>query len=107
MVRAGQARHPPGPAPGGRAARLAQRLDRCFDGPLTLITAPAGFGKTTLAAHWSAAQRAVGRAVAWVALDAGDTDPTHFWAYVVAALRPFVPDDPRRPPLSAARSPRS
>jgi LuxR family maltose regulon positive regulatory protein len=51
---------------------------------VTLISAPAGFGKTTLASEW-----AIGceRPVAWLSLDEGDNDPTRFLAYLVAALQ--------------------
>lgn len=51
---------------------------------LTLVCAPAGFGKTTLLAQWA---RARGMPVAWLALDEGDDDPARFWKYFVAALR--------------------
>ncbi|HYV04052.1 MAG TPA: hypothetical protein VFB82_05690, partial [Blastocatellia bacterium] len=51
---------------------------------LTLISAPAGFGKTTLVSGWVACCQ---RSVAWLSLDQGDNDPTRFLIYVVAALR--------------------
>jgi len=51
---------------------------------LTLISAPAGFGKTTLVSEWVAG---CGRPVAWLSLDAGDSDPARFLAYLVAALQ--------------------
>ena len=51
---------------------------------LTLISAPAGFGKTTLVSEWVAG---CGRPVAWLSLDEGDNDPTSFLAYLVAALQ--------------------
>src|SRR5207249_683122 len=50
---------------------------------LTLISAPAGFGKTTLLSSWIH-QRQL--AVAWLSLDAGDNDPRRFLSYVIAAL---------------------
>jgi LuxR family maltose regulon positive regulatory protein len=55
-----------------------------FAHKLTLISAPAGFGKTTLLSEWTAT---AGRPVAWLSLDEGDNDPTRFWVYFVAALR--------------------
>jgi LuxR family transcriptional regulator, maltose regulon positive regulatory protein len=73
---------------------------------LTLIAAPAGFGKTTLLAAWvaQAPQRC-----AWLSLDAGDNDPAYFWAYLIAALQTVAPDAGRdaqalleRPPAGAA-----
>ena len=65
--------------------RLAERLDRGAAGKLTLVSAPAGFGKTTLLAEWLAGP-AGGRTAAWVSLDEGDNHPPTFWRYVVAAL---------------------
>jgi LuxR family maltose regulon positive regulatory protein len=50
--------------------------------PLTLVSAPAGFGKTTLAAEWFAS----GGRTAWVSLDQRDNEPRVFWSYVAAAL---------------------
>jgi LuxR family maltose regulon positive regulatory protein len=99
--------------------RLLARLQAGLRGPLTLIAAPAGFGKTTLLASWlasverrteSAEQEALSRAehgdnqsfyalrsnalrskVAWVTLDAEDNDPQRFWRYVLTALEGAVP----------------
>ena len=51
---------------------------------LTLISAAAGFGKTTLVSEWIAS---CGRPVAWLSLDEGDNDPTRFLTYLVAALQ--------------------
>jgi LuxR family maltose regulon positive regulatory protein len=68
--------------------RLVERLNAGLHGKLTLISAPAGFGKTTLLSAWLAL---CGRPVAWLSLDAGDGDPTRFLAYLVAALRTVVP----------------
>jgi LuxR family maltose regulon positive regulatory protein len=62
--------------------RLAAGLAR----KVTLISAPAGSGKTTLIGEWLARQT---RPVAWVALDAGDNDPVRFWRYVITACRVF------------------
>jgi LuxR family maltose regulon positive regulatory protein len=62
--------------------RLLARLDSPC--PVTLITAPAGFGKTTLAAEWAHAAPA-GRA-AWLGLDADDNDPARWLTYLIAAL---------------------
>jgi len=55
---------------------------------LTLISAPAGFGKTTLVSAWVAG---CGRRTAWLSLDDGDNDPSRFLAYFVAALRTIAP----------------
>jgi LuxR family transcriptional regulator, maltose regulon positive regulatory protein len=70
--------------------RLSERLDRGTASKLMLVSAPAGFGKTTLLTEWLAAGPAAPgneRLVAWLSLDRGDNDPTSFWAYVIAALR--------------------
>jgi LuxR family transcriptional regulator, maltose regulon positive regulatory protein len=54
---------------------------------LTLVSAPAGFGKTTLLGEWAKDLSAAGRSVAWISLDGSDNDPTRFMAYLVDALR--------------------
>jgi LuxR family maltose regulon positive regulatory protein len=53
---------------------------------LALLSAPAGFGKTTTLAAWCHARAAQGAAVAWVTLDAGDNDQARFLAYLYAAV---------------------
>jgi LuxR family transcriptional regulator, maltose regulon positive regulatory protein len=55
---------------------------------LTLISASAGFGKTTLVSEWIAC---CGRPVAWLSLDEGDNDTTRFLTYLVAALQTIAP----------------
>lgn len=62
--------------------RLAERLDRREKPALTLVSAGAGFGKTTLVAE----SFADGPETAWLSLDRRDNDPVLFWTYVVAAL---------------------
>ena len=74
--------------------RLADLLHRGAHGPVTLISAPAGFGKTTLLASWFAATPATqadDHRVAWVALDERDREPASFWTYVLIALGRAVP----------------
>jgi LuxR family maltose regulon positive regulatory protein len=56
---------------------------------LLLVSAPAGFGKSTLLAQLLSG--GTGSSVAWLSLDAGDSDPATYWAYVLAALRTAVP----------------
>ena len=68
-------------------ARLIERLDRGTERKLTLVSAPAGFGKTTLLAEWLAAIPAAERPAAWVSLDQSDNDPALFWAYFITALQ--------------------
>jgi len=75
--------------------RLQERLQRGLAARLLLVSAPAGFGKTTLLVDWMAALATSPdgpRATAWLALDAGDNDPATFWTYVIAALRSVAPD---------------
>jgi LuxR family maltose regulon positive regulatory protein len=70
--------------------RLIERLDRGTASKLTLVSAPAGFGKTTLLTEWLAvgpAAPADERLAAWLSLDRADNDPASFWTYVIAALR--------------------
>jgi LuxR family maltose regulon positive regulatory protein len=64
---------------------LSARLRQGAEARLTLISAPAGFGKTTLLAEWLAG-RPGKRAVAWLSLDPSDNDAATFWIHVIAAL---------------------
>ncbi len=70
------------------------RLDEALRRRLTLISAPAGFGKTTLISEWleARADASPPRAAAWLTLEDGDGDPTRFLTYVAAALGTIVPD---------------
>jgi LuxR family transcriptional regulator, maltose regulon positive regulatory protein len=75
--------------------RLSDRLDRATASKVTLVSAPAGFGKTTLLAEWLAAGPAAPadeRSVAWLSLDREDNQPASFWSYLVVALRTVAPD---------------
>ena len=63
---------------------LIKRLNAGLHRKLTLVSAPAGFGKTTLISVWIAN---CGRPVAWLSLDEGDNDPTSFLTYFIAALQ--------------------
>lgn len=69
-------------------SRLTAALDGAVRAPLTLVSAPAGFGKSTVLTEWAAT---VSAAVAWVSLDRRDGDPTRFWTYVLAAVGAAVP----------------
>jgi LuxR family maltose regulon positive regulatory protein len=70
-------------------ARLIERLDEGLrlGRKLTLVSAPAGFGKTTLVSAWVRAVREPPLRVAWLSLDEGDNDPARFLAYLAAALQ--------------------
>lgn len=76
-----------------RCERLLAQLDAGSERTLTLLSAPAGFGKTTLVRQCLAevAQRSAAPAVAWLSLDRGDDDPLRFWRYLIAACRVFGP----------------
>jgi LuxR family maltose regulon positive regulatory protein len=71
--------------------RLSERLGRGARSRLSLVCAPAGFGKTTLLAQWLAEVTdqapGAGPAVAWVSLDERDNEPATFWTYVITALQ--------------------
>src|SRR5262245_50600844 len=93
---------------------LLARLDEGLDHQLTLLSAPAGFGKTTLVGQWLT-EKAKGKRqkvkedidddqailpftfsllpseVAWISLDADDNDLARFWRYVMAACQAFDP----------------
>ena len=68
--------------------RLVGQLHQGLAGPLTLVCAPAGFGKTALLGDWA---RGSPRPVAWLSLDPGDNDPARFWRHVIAALEEVRP----------------
>ncbi len=72
-------------------ARLTARLETGTRGKLILLSAPAGFGKTTLIAEW-ADQYGQGRLVSWVHLDESDNEPVRFLSYIVAALQAHEAD---------------
>ena len=89
-------------------SRLLEQLNAGLYRKLTLISAPAGFGKTTLASAWIAAGS---RRAAWLSLDAGDREPSRFLSYLIAALQTLTPtigseatealQSPQPPPLDA------
>ncbi|HRD63782.1 MAG TPA: LuxR C-terminal-related transcriptional regulator [Nocardioides sp.] len=66
-------------------ARLLDAFDASTRRPVSLVAAPAGYGKTTLAAQWLAHRRGE-RIAAWVSLDAADNDPGRLWTHIVTAL---------------------
>src|SRR5919197_1555139 len=70
--------------------RLRGRLSRGAASRLTLVSAPAGFGKTTLLAEWLAATGTEGP-VAGLSGEEGDTQPASYWAYLITALQAAVP----------------
>jgi ATP/maltotriose-dependent transcriptional regulator MalT len=93
--------------------RLVELLDQGLSSRLILISAPAGFGKTTLISEWisSLPRRALDFQCAWLTLDEGDSDPVRFLNYLIQALRQIAPligqsvqgmlQSPQRPPPQA------
>jgi ATP/maltotriose-dependent transcriptional regulator MalT len=69
--------------------RLLERLNDGLHGKLILVSAPAGFGKTTLLSEWLSCCERPG---AWLSLDEGENDPTRFLTYLVAAVQTIAPD---------------
>ena len=88
--------------------RLTDRLNAGLDKKLTLISAPAGFGKTTLLSEWIPRSP---RCVTWLSLDETDNDPTQFWTYFIASLQMLRPSlgasasnllqSPQSPPITS------
>jgi LuxR family transcriptional regulator, maltose regulon positive regulatory protein len=83
--------HAPLPRPGAvDRARLLDRLGRGAASRLTLVSAPPGFGKTTLVAQWIAGLGEATR-TAWVSLEPADDEPAVFWRYVITAISRAIP----------------
>jgi LuxR family maltose regulon positive regulatory protein len=88
--------------------RLTERLNASLEKKLTLIAAPAGFGKTTLLSEWIPHSP---RSVTWLSLDEDDNDPTKFWVYFIASLQRIRPalgnkalallQSPQAPPVTS------
>src|SRR5947207_12184139 len=80
--------HPPAiPSRRVLRPRLYALLDRGAGGPLTALIAPAGYGKTTLAADWAGLREQRGDLVAWYRAEADDDDPAVFSAYLAGAVQ--------------------
>lgn len=71
--------------------RLLEQLTIGLRGRLTLIAAPAGYGKTTLLSAWQMSEMGNNWPVAWLSLDTADNEPIRFWRYTIAALRTLDP----------------
>ena len=88
--------------------RLVEQLNSGVDKKITLISAPAGFGKTTLLSEWISTSSP---SVTWLSLDADDNDPIQFWEYFIASLQGLNPDlganalallhSPQTPPIKS------
>lgn len=71
--------------------RLADAVRHGVEHKLTIVVAPAGFGKTTLLAGWLADSEESEKTAGWVSLDPSDNEPRAFWAYVISALQTLHP----------------
>src|SRR5918998_598292 len=70
---------------------LSGRMEQSLERKLTVISAPAGFGKSTLLSTWAAESTSDTRLVSWLSLDSRDDDPARFWRYFVTALSRLEP----------------
>src|SRR5437588_6580968 len=66
--------------------RLIALLEEGLKHPFTLVSAPAGFGKTTFLSTWAHSLQAPHARLCWISLDEEDNDPCLFWTYVLTAL---------------------
>jgi LuxR family maltose regulon positive regulatory protein len=92
--------------------RLSERLQEGLERKLTLVSAPAGFGKSTLLSAWIGELSDDGRPFAWISMDSSDNDPARFWRYFVTAVDQLQPGSgetalallgsPRAPSMEAA-----
>jgi hypothetical protein len=71
--------------------RLRERLEEGLERKLTLVSAPAGFGKSTLLSSWIGELSHDGRPIAWISMDSSDNDPARFWRYFVTAVDQLDP----------------
>ena len=84
--------------------RLVEKLNCGIQGPLTLISAPPGFGKTTLVSEWRASRSADEFPLSWLSLDAEDNNTTRFLSYIISAIG-VIRQDFGEIALSALQSP--
>ena len=72
-----------------RRSQLHEQMDHGLETPLTLVAAPAGYGKSTLVSHWL---ESLSHPNAWLSLDVDDSDLTLFTSYLITAIRTLFPD---------------
>ena len=84
--------------------RLAELLAEGMNRKLTLVSAPAGFGKTTLLSEWRMIHLDSEYPLAWVSLEEADNDPSRFLSYLIAALQ-AIEEDTGEAALASLRSP--
>ncbi len=71
--------------------RLVERITSGLSGPLTLISAPAGYGKTSLLGEWRASDAGHSIPIAWLSLDPDDSEPGRFLTYLITAIQMIKP----------------
>ena len=86
--------------------RLSERLEEGLGPQLILVSAPAGFGKSTLLGTWASKLSGSGRPMAWYSLDSGDNDPAQFWRYFFTAIDLLQPGSGKTA-LALLRSPQA
>ena len=67
-------------------SRLVKRFNDGLSARLTVVSAPAGYGKSTLLSEWRASPEGAATRLAWLSVDEADNDPVRFWSHVAAAL---------------------
>ena len=82
---------PPAPPELVRRPRLLSKIQAALNQKLTLVSAPAGFGKTILLSEWIRDSQ-LPTPTAWLSLEEADSNPRRFWEYFIAALRTLQPD---------------
>ncbi len=83
---------PPAPPELVSRPRLLEKMKAAANYKLALVSAPAGFGKTTLLAEWVHKSQRPGPTAVWLSLEENENDPRRFWEYFIAALRTVHPD---------------
>src|SRR3954454_24551860 len=86
--------------------RLNALLNESLKRPFTLVSAPAGFGKTTLLSTWGQSLPVSQSRLAWVSLDEEDNEPRLFWTAIMTALDLQQPE-PFKPLLMQLQSPQA
>ena len=69
---------------------ILEKLEQGLSSPVTLVSAPAGFGKTTLLSEWYASEKGEAKSLAWLSLGSEDNDVERFLLYVAAALDTLI-----------------
>ena len=65
---------------------VLKKLEQGLNHPVTLVSAPAGFGKTTLLSEWHTSEKGLSKPLAWLSLDSEDNDIERFMLYIAVTL---------------------